>query len=93
MLESDGATSDDKTHQSTQTIGSITQNLPPTLPEICAQIHEKVYAFLNAEPKDERTKAVQAQSRTSLGVIEEVLRRYRYARTQHQSQPHPIHPG
>lgn len=76
MLESAGATSDDKTHPNTSAISSITHNPPPTLPEICAQIHEKVYAFLHAEPKDERVKAVQAQSRISLGVIEEALKRY-----------------
>ena len=49
----------------------------PPLPELCAQIHDKVEAFLNAEPREERIRAAQAQSRISLGVIEEALSRYR----------------
>ena len=55
----------------------INQNAPPSLPELCARIHEKVEAFLNAEPESERIRAVQRQSRESLGVIEGALSSYR----------------
>jgi hypothetical protein len=37
-----------------------------------------VEAFLHAEPKTERVRAVQTQTRRSLNVIEEALRKYRY---------------
>lgn len=52
---------------------------PPLLPlpELCANIHQRLEAFLNAEPRDQRMRAVQEQSRKSLEVIEEALRRYR----------------
>ncbi len=47
------------------------------LPKLCAQIHERVEAFLSAESRDDRIKSVQAQSRISLDVIEEALEKYR----------------
>lgn len=88
MLESAGATSDDTSHPKLATIESITAAQPsPALPQLCAQIHCKVYAFLNTESKDERVKAVQRQSRISLGVIEEALQRYRYVHDTHSPSP------
>lgn len=54
----------------------ITQDNPPELPDLCRQIHERLEIFLNAEPKNERIRAVQKQSRESLGVIEGALRSY-----------------
>jgi FAD synthetase len=78
MLESAGATSDDNRYSKKDAITSITSQGPtPALPELCAAIHKKVETFLNAEPKNERVRAVQAQSRIGLAVIEEALRRYR----------------
>ncbi|KAK5165177.1 3'-phosphoadenosine 5'-phosphosulfate sulfotransferase [Saxophila tyrrhenica] len=77
MLESAGASSDDNPHPGARSITDITSQQPPLpLPELCAQIHDRVHAFLNAEPKDDRVRAVQRQSRISLGVIEEALKRY-----------------
>lgn len=55
----------------------INQHETPPLPELCAQIHEKVEAFLNAEPESERIRAVQKQSRATLGIIEGALSGYR----------------
>ena len=49
-----------------------------TFPEVCARVHGKVEAFLNKEAKDQRVRAVQEQTRTSLNVIGEALRKYRY---------------
>jgi FAD synthetase len=57
---------------------SITPYEDLNLPEVCARIHGKVEAFLHAEPKTERVRAVQTQTRRSLNVIEEALRKYRY---------------
>ncbi len=79
MIKSAGATSDDNPYAGPNAIVSITssQERAPALPELCARIHEKVEAFLNAEPRNERLRAVQAQSRISLDVIEEALQKYR----------------
>lgn len=55
----------------------IHQHEAPPLPELCAQIHEKVEAFLNAEPESERIRAVQKRSRDTLGIIEGALSSYR----------------
>ena len=49
-----------------------------TFAEVCERIHGKVEAFLSAEPKNERVKNVQAQTRRGLNVIAEALERYRY---------------
>lgn len=52
-----------------------------SFPEACEKVHAKVETFLNREPKNERVKAVQLQTRRSLGVIGEALERYRYVRS------------
>lgn len=62
-------------------------NAPPPLAELCAGVHRKLEAFLNAEPKNERVRAVQEQSRKSLEVIGEALNMYRYA-IQYSSKIH-----
>jgi hypothetical protein len=48
------------------------------LPDLCAHINAKVTAFLDLEPKDEATKRVQEQTRISLHVLDEALKRYEY---------------
>ena len=70
-----GVTCDDRNGESHV---SITPEEDLNLPEVCARIHGKVEAFLNAEPKSEKVRAAQAQTRRSLNVIEEALRKYRY---------------
>jgi hypothetical protein len=47
-----------------------------SLPDLCAHINGKVTAFLGLEPKDAQMKRVQEQTRTSLHVIDEALKRY-----------------
>jgi FAD synthetase len=56
---------------------TISQSDPPSLPVICAQVHDRLETFLAAEPKTERIRAVQEQSRLSLRIIEEALEKYR----------------
>lgn len=79
-----GSNSDDINHvNNTITTSSYGLNEPPeekdlTLAEVCERVHGKVEAFLNREPKNERVRNVQAQTRRSLGCIEEALRKYRY---------------
>ncbi|KAF2716350.1 adenine nucleotide alpha hydrolases-like protein [Polychaeton citri CBS 116435] len=46
------------------------------LPQLCQKIHARVHAFINAEPGNERLRAVQEQTRLSLRIIEEALDRY-----------------
>lgn len=58
---------------------TITQDPPQALPELCAQVHARVAAFLRTEPGTERLRNVQQQSRLSLRILEEALDRYRYA--------------
>ncbi|KAK6385306.1 hypothetical protein LTR65_009232 [Meristemomyces frigidus] len=55
---------------------TITPDPPRALPELCAQVHGKLDAFLRAEPATARVRAVQEQSRVSLGVLEEALGRF-----------------
>ncbi len=57
---------------------TITQDPPQALPELCAQVHQRLEAFLRAEPATERLRQVQEQSRLSLKVLEEALERYGY---------------
>ncbi|KAI7434040.1 hypothetical protein KC364_g15028, partial [Hortaea werneckii] len=55
---------------------TITQDPPQALPELCAQVHARVAAFLRTEPATERLRNVQQQSRLSLRILEEALDRY-----------------
>jgi hypothetical protein len=56
---------------------TISQSNPPSLPTICAQIHDRLEAFLTSEPTTGRLRGVQEQSRLSLRIIDEALQRYR----------------
>ena len=76
-----GTNSDDTNHvhNSITTSSSYVNDAEGlTFPEVCERVYGKVEAFLNKEAKSERVKAVQEQTRTSLNVIEEALRKYRY---------------
>lgn len=55
----------------------------PSLPLICTKVNERLEAFLASEPKTERLRGVQEQSRLSLRIIEEALEKYRLAVGQH----------
>ncbi|KAK0942338.1 3'-phosphoadenosine 5'-phosphosulfate sulfotransferase [Friedmanniomyces endolithicus] len=55
---------------------AITPDPPQALPELCAQVHQRLEGFLKAEPATERLRQVQEQSRLSLKVLEEALERY-----------------
>lgn len=48
-----------------------------SLPAVCAQVHQLLETFLASEPRNERLRGVQEQSRLSLRIIEEALDRYR----------------
>jgi hypothetical protein len=50
-----------------------------TLSETCANLHNRVSAFLAASPKSEIISRTQEQTRISLGVIEKALQDYEYA--------------
>ena len=72
-----GVNGDDTNHANHASITSFPEESSRSLAEVCEKVHGKVEAFLNAEPKTERVRAAQAQTRRSLNVIEEALRRYR----------------
>ena len=55
---------------------------------LCAQLHEQIEAFLQEDIQEERLKAVQAQCRHSLDIIQEALDRYPYVPVQHASDLH-----
>lgn len=57
---------------------TITRDPPQALPELCARVHQRLEAFLHAEPATERLRQVQEQSRRSLKILEEALDRYTY---------------
>lgn len=48
-----------------------------SLSEICAEVNARVEAFLKAEPKNDRIRRAQEQSRLSLRILGEALERYR----------------
>lgn len=60
---------------------------PRTLSEICTELRQKVTAFLERPTEDELIQRVQGQVRTSIKVIEEALRRYRYVRQHKRGRP------
>lgn len=58
---------------------TIQQEPPLPLKETCRRVHDRVQEFLKREYQDgERLRDVQVQTRRSLGVIGEALKRYRY---------------
>ena len=48
------------------------------LRDLCSKLHNQVTAFLQEDVKTERLKAVQAQVRQSLAIIQEALDKYEY---------------
>lgn len=56
---------------------------------ICTRLSQKVRLFLETDFSSELLKGVQRQTRISLGVIEEALRRYKYL-SHHPRIPHRI---
>lgn len=50
----------------------------PSLRETCADVHDRVSRFLNAEPRNEKERRTQSQSKIALQVIEEALQKYEY---------------
>jgi FAD synthetase len=55
----------------------LVSDTPLPFHELCARIHDRIAAFLDAKDVPERVKSVQEQTRVALGVIEEALARYR----------------
>jgi FAD synthetase len=49
-----------------------------TLPGLCVELRRKVLAFLEEPPEDETVRRTQEQTRISLQVVEEALKRYKY---------------
>jgi len=51
---------------------------PPSqsLAEVCADLHQRVTNFLNAEPESELVRRTQQQTRISLRAIEKALQDY-----------------
>lgn len=47
------------------------------LPALCAKVHARVTAFLDAQATTDRLRGVQDQTRLSLKILEESLERYR----------------
>jgi hypothetical protein len=52
---------------------------PLSLRDICANLNDRLTAFLEEEPATERLRNVQAQTRIALDVVAQALDRYRYA--------------
>ncbi|KAL8931049.1 MAG: hypothetical protein Q9208_000151 [Pyrenodesmia sp. 3 TL-2023] len=48
----------------------------PTLRTLCRTLHDQITAFLSEDVPTERLRAVQAQTRTSLAIIQAALDRY-----------------
>jgi hypothetical protein len=51
------------------------------LRELCQVLHDQVELFLREELETEELRRVQEQTRASLEIIQEALKRYRYAIT------------
>ena len=49
------------------------------LRQLCSALHSRITTFLQEDVKTERLKAVQAQTRRSLAIIQEALDKYGYA--------------
>ncbi len=49
-----------------------------TLPDLCTELRRKVLAFLEEPTDDEAVRHTQEQTRVSLQVVEEALKRYKY---------------
>jgi hypothetical protein len=51
---------------------------PLPLSELCSRVHERMTTFLTQEARTRRLRSVQEQTKTSLRVIHEALRQYKY---------------
>src|SRR5262249_4866927 len=60
------------------------QRLP--LSELCSRVHERMTAFLTREVQSRRLRSVQEQTKISLRVIQEALRRSKYGFTREDSR-------
>ncbi|KAH7089088.1 hypothetical protein FB567DRAFT_324439 [Paraphoma chrysanthemicola] len=54
----------------------LVTDTPLPFRDLCARIHDRIAAFLDAKDVPDRVKSVQAQTRDSLSIIEEALSRY-----------------
>lgn len=54
-----------------------TEDGASSLPAVCAGLRRKVLAFLDTPSADEATRRTQEQTRVSLQVVEEALKRYK----------------
>jgi FAD synthetase len=56
----------------------LVTDTPLPFHELCAKIHDRIVAFLDAKDVPERVRNVQGQTRHALSIIEEALTRYRW---------------
>lgn len=56
--------------------GTATFSSSKSLPDICADLHERLTRFLDADPSDPVTKRAQEQTRVTCKVIEKALQDY-----------------
>ncbi|KAH8728790.1 hypothetical protein GQ44DRAFT_608582 [Phaeosphaeriaceae sp. PMI808] len=56
----------------------LVTDTPLPFHQLCAKIHDRITAFLDAKGAPERLKSVQEQTRVSLDVIQDALERYRW---------------
>ncbi|KAM0717090.1 hypothetical protein Q7P37_006942 [Cladosporium fusiforme] len=80
-----GVSSDEFGNTSTNSHHQNHHSDPHSLPAVCAQVHQRLGAFLASEPRNQRLRGVQEQSRLSLRIIEEALDRYRRTLTAKRS--------
>lgn len=55
---------------------TIAQDDEPDFAALCARVHARISAFLDADAGNESLRRVQDQTRLSLKVIDEALERY-----------------
>lgn len=55
----------------------LVSDTPLPFHQLCARIHDRVAAFLDAKDVSERVKSVQQQTRASLDIIDQALAQYR----------------
>jgi FAD synthetase len=58
----------------------LVTDTPLPFHELCARIHDRIAAFLDATDVSERVKSVQQQTRDSLAIIDSALEQYRWVR-------------
>lgn len=55
----------------------LVSDTPLPFHDLCARIHDRISAFLDAKNVPERVRSVQEQTRVAVGVIDQALARYR----------------